>query len=108
MSSEASRRLPRKMKHIETLINKAREQNKIMAGEDAAFETLCVAVQNLSAEPFRQARMKMAETFKEDADFKNTYVASISMLIYDHLGKQVSVDTCDELAIRIMNRIFED
>ena len=95
------------MKHIEDLLKKAREHYKSLSGEPAAFDTLCVAIQNLSAEPFRLSRKTMCETFKEDPEFENTYIASISMLLHD-MFPQMPIDSCDTAAIAVMKRLFED
>jgi len=65
------------------------------------------------SEEIKNARDVIRDAFRKDHEFKEAYVANISMTIYDtfpeeiiRVGDHAKIDFCNTCAWRILNKIF--
>jgi hypothetical protein len=63
----------------------------------------------LNANPIKQARARMKNSFENDPDFEWTYICNIAMLLHDRYGGAfLDYNTRNEAAKAILKLLFWD
>jgi len=80
-------------------------EERIEEIEDDCRSEQCQREVEEAGNEIAEARRTVRDAFKEDPDFKHSYIANIAMLLYDELG--LKKEKRDEMSDKILRLIFD-